>query len=224
MKTTVVIPAFQAARWIADAVQSVLAEGVDEVIVSDDGSTDDTLARVPSSPQVRVLTSAHRGIGHARNAGVKAATGDLLGFCDADDLWGEGRLAAQRALLEASPDAIVMGEVEEFVCPLATHLDPTLSQRLVPRPRGPQPLVGAMLLTRDTFARVGPFPEDLPIGEAIAWFARQRALNVPLVAWGGLALFRRLHGHNTSLSPERRADYAKLARHLLLIKRADGSP
>jgi glycosyltransferase involved in cell wall biosynthesis len=102
-----IIPAYNHARFLAQAIESALAQTLPpvEVIVVDDGSTDETaevLARYAG--RIRVIHQANRGVAAARNAGAAAAVGDYLAFLDADDVWAPGKLAAQTARLLAEPD------------------------------------------------------------------------------------------------------------------------
>lgn len=115
---SVVIPAYNAARHVAGAIESALAEtDVDvEVIVVDDGSQDDTadVARAVS-PRVRVLRRGNGGPGAARNAGIAAARAPLVAFLDADDRWRPGGLARRLAALEAEPSAVLVHALVTFV-------------------------------------------------------------------------------------------------------------
>ncbi len=102
---SVVIPTWNRARLVCEAVESALEQrdGRVEVIVVDDGSTDgteDVLARRFGS-SVRVARSPRRrGAGAARNAGARLARGELLAFLDSDDLWLRGKLDAELRALE----------------------------------------------------------------------------------------------------------------------------
>ena len=88
---SIVIPAYNAERWIVPCVESALGSysGEKEVICIDDGSTDSTLSLIEglaaSNPEVKCIHQANRGRCVARNAGIENATGDLLTFLDADD-------------------------------------------------------------------------------------------------------------------------------------------
>jgi glycosyltransferase involved in cell wall biosynthesis len=108
----VVIPAYDAERFIVDSLESVRRQTLRdcEIVVIDDGSRDATRTRVeewsrlhPDMP-LRLISQANRGIGGARNAGVFAAHGDFLAFLDADDAWLDRKLDAVAEHLSAHPD------------------------------------------------------------------------------------------------------------------------
>ncbi|MCZ2155754.1 MAG: glycosyltransferase family 2 protein, partial [Bryobacterales bacterium] len=86
---SIIIPAFNAAPWLKDAVHSVLAQSYRdwELIVVNDGSTDGTsaLAKSFNDPRIRVIDQTNAGVSAARNAGMAAAQGNLFAFLDADD-------------------------------------------------------------------------------------------------------------------------------------------
>ena len=104
---SVVIPAFNSADSIAATIASVLAQTYRplEIIVVDDGSTDDTLAVAQAiSPAARVWRQANAGPASARNRGIREARGELLAFLDADDGWLPEKLALQVPLLLERPE------------------------------------------------------------------------------------------------------------------------
>jgi glycosyltransferase involved in cell wall biosynthesis len=107
---TVVVPCFNAARFIGATLRSILAQRVPEMqlIVVDDGSTDGSAEIVERDfPQITVLRQCNQGVAAARNAALAHARNDWVAFCDADDLWLPGKLDAQwRALQAASVDAV----------------------------------------------------------------------------------------------------------------------
>ena len=105
---SVVIPAYQAARWIAEALDLVLAQTFHdyEIIVVNDGSPDTVdLERVLQRYRERIiyLCQENRGLAGARNTGIRAASGRYIAPLDADDLWEPEFLAEQVAMLEADP-------------------------------------------------------------------------------------------------------------------------
>ncbi len=105
---SVVIPACNAGQFIAEAIDSVLAQTFTdfEVIVVDDGSTDDTREVVArfTDPRLRYVYQDHAGVSAARNAGIRRAQGRYIAFLDADDWWLPEKLALQVQLLESRPE------------------------------------------------------------------------------------------------------------------------
>ena len=104
---SVVIAAFEAAGVIATAVESVLAQSEPpfEIVVCDDGSSDDLAAALaPFGSGVRLVRIDHGGEARARNAAIRAATGEFVAVLDADDRFAPGRLAALARVLAQRPD------------------------------------------------------------------------------------------------------------------------
>ncbi len=102
MKVSVVIPTFERATLVTRAVASVLAQSrdVEEILVIDDGSTDDTAERLAARfPSVRVERQANRGVSAARNRGVELARGDWIALLDSDDEWLPTKVERQLAAL-----------------------------------------------------------------------------------------------------------------------------
>lgn len=206
---SVIIPCHNYARFLADALGSVAAQTypVHEVIVVDDGSTDGSadVARAVT-PDVRVISQAKSGISAARNSGIAAATGDLIAFLDADDLWPADSLAVRIDPIEADASVIgAFGKVEQFHCPT---LDEEARSRLTcPPGQMSARLAGTLLLRRRVVERVGGFDPNLTVGETMDWVSRLTDLGEPLVGVDSLVLRRRIHGANTVLSDTGVSDY-----------------
>jgi glycosyltransferase involved in cell wall biosynthesis len=106
---SVIIPAYNADRFLAETLTSVLSQTVPplEVLVIDDGSTDATadVARGFGS-RVTLIQQPNSGESVARNRAIAAASGEWIAFCDADDLWVPHKLERQCAALDSRPDAL----------------------------------------------------------------------------------------------------------------------
>lgn len=118
IRFSVVIPSYNRSAWLVTALESVFAqtEPAFEIIVADDGSTDDTPDVLRKyEGRVKVLTQRNAGPSAARNLGIAAATGDYIAFLDSDDLWFPWTLALYREVIEphAQP-AMVEGAHLEF--------------------------------------------------------------------------------------------------------------
>ena len=102
MNVSVVIPAYNAERHLADAVRSALGQSVtpNEVLIVDDGSDDTTGAIAQGfGARVRYVRQSNQGVAAARNRGIELATSDLIAFLDADDQWMPSKLAVQLGAL-----------------------------------------------------------------------------------------------------------------------------
>jgi len=105
---SVIIPTFDRAPWVGEAISSVLAQTYPhlELIVVDDGSHDATPRVVQAfGPALTYIWQVHAGVSAARNRGVGMSRGELVAFLDSDDLWLPGKIAAQVALLQQQPHA-----------------------------------------------------------------------------------------------------------------------
>jgi glycosyltransferase involved in cell wall biosynthesis len=106
---SVIIPVFNGVEFVARSIQSALAQThqPDEIIVVDDGSVDETQAMLADySDRIKLIKLAtNYGVSNARNVGIRASSGTLLAFLDADDIWREDKLALQVAALAAHPNA-----------------------------------------------------------------------------------------------------------------------
>jgi glycosyltransferase involved in cell wall biosynthesis len=114
-RVSVVMPVFNGQRFIAEAVRSVLASrfGDFELLVLDDGSTDDSSAEAmrtgDGDPRLRVIPLSHGGVAAARNAGLAHARGALIANLDADDIMFPERLTRQVAYLDRHPGCVAVG-------------------------------------------------------------------------------------------------------------------
>jgi glycosyltransferase involved in cell wall biosynthesis len=113
-RVSVIVPAFNQERLVGRAIQSVLAQTLPahEIVVVDDGSTDGTASAVARAAaredRVRYVRQENAGVSSARNRGIREATGNWLGFLDADDHWRPTLLALARSERDAAPDVQFM--------------------------------------------------------------------------------------------------------------------
>jgi glycosyltransferase involved in cell wall biosynthesis len=107
-QVTVIIPTFNRARYLTEAIQSVLGQTFPdyELIVVDDGSTDGTAAVLEGfgDSRLRVLRQENHGISAAMNAGLRAAQGEYIARLDSDDVWFPNLLAYETRVLDSRPD------------------------------------------------------------------------------------------------------------------------
>jgi len=190
MLFSVIIPVYNYADYLESAVRSVLDQAGDdfEIVIIDDGSTDDTAQvaerLVNEAPErIRFIRQENRGPGAARNRGVEAAGGDFCLFLDADDRLTDQALAAFRKVLQRHPQVgmVLAGHVSVHPDgrrrehrPPALALDPKQNFQAYLRKRV-NVSNGASVIARRVF-RHFRFPEDIRNGEDVALFAKIFAL------------------------------------------------
>jgi len=190
IRLSYVMPAYNRSGSLTAAAESVLTqlgEG-DELIVVDDGSTDDTPARLAGLKQrwnglLRIERQANAGPGAARNRGIALAAGDWIGFLDSDDELLPGAVALLREAIRRHPEAgfLCGGRIERVNGgperrlagrPVAGDARRAMESFLVTGRRSLG--VGAVLARRDVALRTG-FPPELPFAEDNVFFARALA-------------------------------------------------
>ncbi len=204
---TVVIPVYNGAAFVANAIESVLRQKCAplELVVVDDGSTDETPQILSEfGDRISVWRQRNRGLPAARNAGIRSSSGEFLAFLDADDLHPDGYV--QRFIEAASR----VPEAEVFHCgwqavdfeghplygnetPLPLDADPFHQMLLTGSPH-----IAALFLRRSVLSRVGMFDERLALQEDWDFWLRlaasgARFQGVP----GNVAIVRR---HSSSMS------------------------
>lgn len=114
---SVIIPAYNCARYLPAAIESALAQSYPktEIIVVDDGSTDETPDLLRKYPQVTAIRQNNGGLSHARNTGINNARGDYIALLDGDDIWPKDKLQEQMAIIEADPGiGLLFGNARRF--------------------------------------------------------------------------------------------------------------
>lgn len=210
---SVIIPAYQAEKYITQAVDSVRRQawaGNMEIIVIDDGSTDHT-AQAAQALGVQVLQKSQGGAASARNAGLRAATGSLILLLDADDVLTDGALTAMYDALTGGADA-VFAMAEDFISPELTD-----EQKAELRPRTAAydgVLPGCSLIRRQVFDTIGLFDDTMKSGETVAWQLKLRDAGIKTSKIPTITLKRRLHLTNTGRVHQKQemANYAALLR------------
>lgn len=215
MRVTVVIPCYNAQRYLGQTIRSVLQQTCppDELLVVDDGSTDDSLAVARSfGSSVRILREDHGGAARARNIGGNASTGEAIMFLDADDVLGPTVLEALTRSLERNSSGVAVGpwcrmerEGGRWV-----QKPPTCRSRR----RGEDPLAAwltgwyhnpcSVLWSRRALDLAGWWDEQVTVNDDGDLMMRSLALGVPLTICGdGMSFYRRVAADEGSLSARR---------------------
>lgn len=214
---TCVVPVYNGARYVSDALYSILAQRHRpiDVIAVDDGSTDTSPHILASfGDAIRVVAQANAGPASARNAGVRAARGEFIAFLDQDDRWHHDKLTRQVAHLAEHPAVdVVVAHVESVW--EGRNED---AVRRADQPRGgtvPGYLSSTMLARRQVFDRVGGFDHAYRFADSLDWFARAAELGVVVHLMPDVLLVHRVHGDNLS-----RSGVASRAECVRILKRA----
>jgi len=217
---TVIIPAYLAEKYIAQAVGSVRAQnwaGQTQIIVIDDGSADNTAAAAEALG-VTVIRKSQGGAASARNMGLRQATGQLIALLDADDVFTDGALDAMYAAMEEKGVDAVFAMAEDFISPELTDAQ---KAELKPRtaPYGGV-LPGCSLIRRQVFDTLGLFDDTMKSGETVAWLLKLRDAGVKTAQIPNVTLRRRLHLTNTGRTQQKQemANYAALLRKRMMKK------
>ena len=183
---SVIIPTFNGSRWVRDAIDSVLGQTYAnlQVIVVNDGSTDDTHQVLASyGNRILCVQQLRKGVSAARNTGIRASQGKYIAFLDHDDLWLPDKLTLQVATLENNPDvAVVFCNYTPFGNPVSylTGFDRAPVLRGIPRKKIPPhgfmldrpslfpevlrdlfAMTSTILLRKECFDTVGLYDEEI---------------------------------------------------------------
>ena len=216
---SVIIPVKNGANYLREAIDSLVRQGVDlEIIVVDDGSTDDTVT-IASSYGCKVISHpVCKGQVAAKNTGLGAAKGEYVMFMDHDDVMREGVLKAMLAAFEADPSAsAVQAMVKDFLSPEIKELPGT-----VVRPDSYYGLfTGAILIRKSVFDEIGLFSESRKTGEIIEWSTKMEAAGLRISKIDLVATDRRIHSTNFGRTDKDREfkDYASILRERLKFAR-----
>lgn len=209
---SVIIPLYNAEEYISEALESVLNQTISplEIIVVDDGSTDNGAeVAKKTAPDCILITQKNKGIGGARNAGIKKAGGDFFAFLDADDIWPGNHLKVLLSALEENESLdFVSGHVQQFL----QEENEELSARI---PEGqeimPGYVAGASLIKKDVFDEVGLFNEELTLAEFVDWHSRAKDAGFTHKMIDDIVLKRRIHSTNIGVQKrEKLHDYTKV--------------
>jgi len=216
---SVIIPVYNGARYLGEALRSVCEQTVrpEQIIVVDDGSTDDPARIVETFPGVEMVRHENRGAGAARNTGLDQARNEWIAFLDADDIWCPNRLELQIQHLERTSDDLSFGHMR------IAHMQPGGEMKLEPT-SVPAPSATTFLGRRRHFETVGKFTEDRRLGEFIEWMTRVHDAGLRYHVLSDVLAIRRIHDNNTGVRRQgSRADYAHLVLSAMKRRRENQS-
>ncbi len=170
---SVIIPTYNRAGMLKEAIDSVLAQDYSdfELIVVDDGSTDETPQILNCyGGKIKPVRQRNQGVSAARNRGIAAASGGVMAFLDSDDLWLPGKLTIQTEFLRSTPDALIC-QTEEIWIRNSVRVNPRKRHRKYSGMIFERSLAlclvspSAVMVRRGLFEKFGLFDESLPACE-----------------------------------------------------------
>lgn len=197
---SVIIPAYnEEKKYLREAIQSIFEDSFDsfEVIVVDDGSTDNTAAVVKAFPAVKYVYQENQGDAAARNKGVSVSRGGIIAFLDSDDIWLPGRFARSYDYLSNHPDVVyLLGQAIMF-------LEEGYARPAFIKPEWlEQPVDSAatnvLTARRKCFDLVGPFNPAYRKNSDTEWLLRANEANVKMISLPFPVIKRRIHDENLS--------------------------
>jgi glycosyltransferase involved in cell wall biosynthesis len=192
---SVIMPVFNGAKYISEALSSIRDQHYLplEILVIDDGSTDDTASCIKEfSRDIRYVYQPNKGPAAARNKGLSLARGELFAFLDADDLWPPDKLHRQVSFLLDNPTIqVVMGRIQCQWLPGGKPFDTGSTDGTMIGT-----YLGSGVFRSLAFDAVGPFDASLRFSEDRDWFFRAAEQNASIRVLPELTLLYRLHANN----------------------------
>ncbi len=197
---SIIICIYNGATFLGNAIDCVLKQDYPEIelIVVDDGSTDNSAEIAGSYPQVTIVSHEdNRGLPSARNTGIQAAAGEYIAFLDADDLWPPNKLSAQVKFHQEHPEYKYSFTLERFFFEESKER-PDWTQKPVLQGDHVAYVPSSMLFQKSIFKIVGQFDPKFKAGLTSEWIFRAKDQGF----LGGIVeevlLFRRIHDDNLS--------------------------
>jgi glycosyltransferase involved in cell wall biosynthesis len=221
---SVIIPVYNGERYLPEAIASVRRQSLApiEIVIVDDGSTDDTVALAETlGTDIRLVRQAHSGVTISRNRGIRASRGDLIAFLDCDDVWMDDKLATQVSILQEHADIqVALGYTRRMWTPPARD-DASTGMRLTEPELALH--LGAALIRRSIFDSVGAFDETVSRAEDWDWFMRVRERGLIVVVHPGvMLLYRRHSGNMTNEETKGRAALVRMIHRSIGRRRSRG--
>ncbi len=195
---SVIVPVYNGVKFIAEAIESICAQNYHplEIIIVDDGSTDDTSKIVQSYKNIRYIYQPNQGVAAARNTGIKNSSGELIAFLDADDCWAPNKLNVQVDCLLMHPNiGYILGRQQNF---LELGIDKPFWLRKEHLLNDHVGFLPTLMIRRRIFDTVGLFNTDYIISSDVEWFSRVKDACIPMMVVPEIVLFRRIHSTNLS--------------------------
>ena len=196
---SVILPLYNGERFIRASSASVLGQTFSdfELLIIDDGSTDNSLAHVPDDPRIRVFRRRNRGVAATRNFGLERACGEFIAFIDQDDCWHPDKLQLQLQAFAHDPDLGYVLTMMQNRLQGDTQKPVWLKEEQVEKEQiGLLP--SSLLARREVFSVIGDFDQSLTNASDLDWFIRADQAGIKRTILKTVLVVRGIHEANAS--------------------------
>jgi len=200
---SVILPVFNGEQYLTQTLQSVFEQDYSpfEVIVVDDGSTDNSASIVRSFRDVMYIYQPNQGVAVARNTGLAAGRGEFIAFIDQDDLWMPKKLSVQMDYMLKHPDVYYVLSKQKMFLEPGCHLPGWLKKEFLKEEQAGF-LPSTLLCRKSVFELTGKFDPAYTAASDTDWFFRAKDAGITMATIPEVLVKRRIHGRNQSYQAE----------------------
>lgn len=197
---SIIVPVYNGSQFIAEALQSIFDQSFKdyEIVVVDDGSTDETRQIVEKyQDSITYLYQKKAGAGRARNLGVEKTNRKFIAFLDADDYWVSDKLEKQYNFLLENDDVDAVFGYTKQVSQTDWKTKEIMEKKTDKLSAAHLP--STMLIRRDSFYQAGFYPLEYQVGEVVDWYLKAQEAGLKMELLPDLVLWRRIHSENLGI-------------------------
>ncbi|MBL1211080.1 glycosyltransferase family A protein [Geminocystis sp. GBBB08] len=200
---SVIIPVYNGEKYLGEAIASVFKQIYDplELIIVDDGSTDNSGNIAKSFPQILYIYQHNQGVCVARNRGIAMAKGEFIAFLDADDIWTNNKLETQINYFIKEPNIGYSITKQRFFFDSEVIIPSWFNQKFLSIDHNGY-LASTLVVKREIFEKIGLFnTQCIYGGEATEWFFRAKDAKISMVAIPETLLLKRITNEPKKYTP-----------------------
>ena len=206
---TIIIPVFNCEKYIGEAIQSVLIDDYrcKEIIVVNDGSTDNTSKIISTFDNITIIAQPNQGVSKARNTAIQFASGEFVTYLDADDIWMPGRLANCVNFFDENPETDFVLGLQQMFLEEGAAKPPSVKQEWLENYTEASNN-GVIMVRKNCYQKIGLFDTSLKNGEDTEWLLRAR--DAGLISERAPFVFIKRRIHEKNLSVGQSTEYKKM--------------
>jgi glycosyltransferase involved in cell wall biosynthesis len=196
---SVILPIYNGEKYLKDCIESIINQSIlpKEILIIDDGSTDNSSTICQKYPQLKYLKITNKGVANARNKGLEITKYDLIAFIDQDDTWSYTSLETRlNAFNKSNNTKIIVGRQEWFLDGLETRPSWVKEEQMESSLDGY--LLGCSLIDKKLFEMYGTFDCSFRFASDFDWFFRLKDASENFIQVDDIVLNKRIHALNES--------------------------